>query len=220
MVRIDSYLALLAIVVAVVALVCVAEAGRRRAAVTDALALLGVAAVPMVLGWLDVTRLSSGYYRDQHHNIIAGVGAGSRSSSSSPRWRSGSRGARAVRDRLRQREGPRRDRRTGQRSPAWAAVVVLLSRPLWMTGRYKFNHTLVIWQGLDGVAADGTRSYNERTVLWLVDYLGWPTVALGMLGYCLLIIALVRRRAYPLIGMLTLGLAMSAVYLWNAEHHP
>ena len=96
------------------------------------------------------------------------------------------------------------------------------AQPAAVAGRpVRFNHTLEIWQGLDGVAPDGTRSYNERTVFWIADYLGWPTVILAMIGYCLLVIrARAARGAYPLTGMLTLGLAMSAVYLWNANITP
>lgn len=218
MVRIDSYVALLAIVVAVAAPVCLAEAGARRAAVKNALTLVAVAAIPLTLGWLDVTRLSSGYYRDLHRFVVVELAGLALAVALAPlavwvAWRP------AVRARLNS-ERVRRALALGSSVVLVTVFGVLLSRPLWLVGHYKFNHTLETWQGLGGVAPDGTRSYNERTVFWIADYLGWPTVILAVVGYCLLIHALVRRGAYPLTGMLTLGLAMSAVYLWNANITP
>ena len=216
MVRIDSYLALVAIGVSAVALVCLAGIGERRATIKDVLALLAAGAVPILVGWLDVTRLSSGYYRDQHHNIMTEFLALACVVVLAPvavwiAWRPAARawlGSERVRARI----------ASGAVVLLVAVFLMLLSRPLWMVGRYPFdNHTLVIWQKLSGVAPDGTRSYRERTVLWLGQYFGWPTVILGVVGYSILIVALIRRRAYPLIGMLTLGLAMTALYLWDAE---
>jgi hypothetical protein len=218
MVRIDSYLALLVIVVSAIAVVSIAPLGQRRAAIVDAGLLLAGAAAPMTLGWLDVSKLSSGYYHDQHHNIsleflaLAGVLA------LAPAvvwvaWRPGVRTWVA-------RPGTVRLLCRGLVAGLITVFVLLLSRPLWLTGRYAFNHTLERWQAEAGVPVDGTRSYNEYTLYWLGDYYGWPTVVFGVVGYSLLLVELVKRRALALGGMLTLGLAMSGLYLWNANITP
>lgn len=218
MARVDSYVALLAIALSVVLLACVEAPGARRKTALDGLALLGVGAVPIALGLLDVTRLSPGYYHDQHHDIVLELLALAAVLALSPvvvwiAWRPG------VRHALRS-DGRRARLATGAIALVVALFLVLVSRPLWLVGRYPYNQAVALWQRLGGVTVDGTRSYNERTVLWLVDYFGWPTVLAAVVGYSLLIVAFVRRRAYPLVGTLTIGLVTSSLYLWNARITP
>ena len=61
------------------------------------------------------------------------------------------------------------------------------------------------------------RFYNEQSVNWQAMYFGWPTVVLAVAGYAVLVAALVGRRAYALVGTLTMGLIMSGLYLWDCE---
>lgn len=218
MVRIDSYLALLAVGAAVLATVALAREGERREAVVRGVAVLAGGAVPTVLGWLDVSRLSSGYYHDQHRNIMLELGAGLGLLVVGPvvvwvLWRPGVRRWLAA-ERTRSRLG------TSVVVVLVAVFAFLLSRPLWLVRRIERNLVLETWQRLDGVSVDGTRSYYERTLNWLAEYFGWPTVLLGVAGYALIVLAVIRRRQYALIAMLTLGLAMSGLYLWDAQISP
>jgi hypothetical protein len=63
------------------------------------------------------------------------------------------------------------------------------------------------FQRAAGVTVDGTRSYDEMTVVWLVWYLGIVAVLLGVVGAALLVArALVGRLPEPLVVLVTLGL--------------
>lgn len=216
LVRIDSYAALLAVIVSGIVVVALAAPRERRQAAGNGITMVVAGAVPAFVGWLDVTRLSYGYYRDQHHHILMEFAAALGLLVLAPlivwfAWRPG------VRARL----APLRGRLATVTSVLLVATfVMLLSRPLWYTGRWPFNHTLATWQALDGVQVDGTRDYREQTINWLGAYLGWPAVLLAVGGYVLLVQALLRRREYPLIGVLALGLTMSALYLWNPQITP
>jgi hypothetical protein len=98
--------------------------------------------------------------------------------------------------------------------------VLLASRPLWLTTRGLRNFNLENMQRRWHHAVDGTRTYHEQTVHWLALYLGWPTIVVAVLGYAVLITQFVRRRDYALGGILTMGLTMSALYLWNGQVAP
>lgn len=216
LVRIDSYASLLAIIVSVLVVVALAAPPDRRRSAVNGIVLVAAGAVPALVGWLDVTRLSYGYYRDQHHHIVMELLATLGLLVVGPFvialvWRP------AVRSRL-----VAVQERVGAVLGALlvATFVMLASRPLWFKGRWTFDHTLETWQRLDGAAVDGTRSYSEQTVFWLGQFLGWPTLVLAVAGYVLLIQALVRRRAYPLVGVLSVGLTMSGLYLWNPQITP
>ncbi|HSO05039.1 MAG TPA: hypothetical protein VLQ92_11195, partial [Candidatus Limnocylindrales bacterium] len=99
-----------------------------------------------------------------------------------------------------------------------AAAVVLASRPLWMqrnliepgSGQEWFIATA---QRAAGVAVDGTRSYDEMTVLWLGWYLGPITLVLAVAGMALLLRgSIVGWRPEVLVLLATLGIP-SLLYL-------
>jgi hypothetical protein len=74
------------------------------------------------------------------------------------------------------------------------ALVVLASRPLWMTDRRgttsttdEFTNSVVAhFQQREGYDVDGTRTYAEHTVTWLSYYLTWPILILAALGLAVL----------------------------------
>ena len=69
-VRIDSYVSLLALIGVALVLAAAATPPQRRATVLRSQALL-LGALPMAaLGWLDVTRLANGYYHNQRVQIF------------------------------------------------------------------------------------------------------------------------------------------------------
>ncbi|MCL2780343.1 MAG: glycosyltransferase family 39 protein [Actinomycetia bacterium] len=200
--RIDVYLALAALVLAAAVLLAVAPVGDRRRVGRQVTALLAPAAAMSVLGWLDVTWLSYGYYRDERHHIVstwyavlasAVVGAVVLWVAWRPRWR-----ARFAAPRL---------WRVASRAVVALIVVfaaLLASRPLWM--RHLRIH--------------GVPAYNANTLNWQAVYFGWPMLVLATVGYVLLARRLIRDRQYPLVGVLFMGAAMSAMYLTAAQITP
>jgi hypothetical protein len=216
MARIDSYGGLIGLVAA--AAVYVMVTGDRRAAVLRGAALLGGAAVTTAIGWLDLVHLSRQYYNSQHHNIVLLLLALFGVVILSPLvvavgWRPGVRSWLA-------REHSRRVLALSLNGLVVVAFAVLASRPLWLTSRGDRNANLENMQARWNHAIDGTRTYHEQTVHWLALYLGWGTVVVAVAGYCVLITAFLRRREYALSGVLTMGLTMSALYLWNGQIAP
>jgi len=216
--RIDSDVSLLALLVVAVTLLAVAPPGTRVAATGRIAAMLGAAVPMVVLGWLDVTRLSSGYYRDERHQILpiglAAVGLCVLGAAVvGVAW------VPSIRARL---STPRLWLLTGRWAAGLvvAAFVLLLSRPLWLQAHGRYNSGLRGTQELLGLPVDGTRLYNEHTLNWQAMYFGWPTVVLAVIGYVLLLHRVIRHRELALLGVLTMGLAMSVLYLWSAEITP
>ncbi|PZS28184.1 MAG: hypothetical protein DLM58_17450 [Pseudonocardiales bacterium] len=216
MVRVDSYLGLLAVVFAAVVAVALAEHAQHRAAVVRAVALVAGGVVPFLLGWLDLTQLSVPYFRHLHHQITLQVLALVALIAVSPAimwwgWRP------ALRRKL---SSDRTRRRLSLVAVIGllAAFAFLASRPWWqVTQRSPANPNLENMQRASGVVVDGTRLYNEQSVNWQAMYLGWPTVLLAVAGYAVLVTALVRRRSYALVGTLSTGLIVSALYLWDCQ---
>lgn len=216
MARVDSYGGLIGLVAAAAVYVIVAR--DRRPAMVRALVFVCGAAVTTLIGWLDLVRLSRQYYDSQHHNIVllllalfgvlvvAPLVVALSWRASVRRW--------LVRDRTRWQLT------LGFNAALLLVFVVLASRPLWLTSRGPRNTDLENMQRRWQHAVDGTRTYHEQTVHWLALYLGWGTVAVAVLGYAVLVTALVRRRDYALSGLLAMGLSMSALYLWNGQIAP
>ena len=220
-VRIDAYAALLSLLVVGAVLLAVAPPGRRRDAAWRTAALLGSAASMVAAGYLDVTWLSPGYYHNQRAQIMllakAGVvvfALGAIAVGVAWRWR-----APIVR-----RTGSPAGRRVLSRLAGASLVVaflVLLSRPLWMTTRGEFDNLILrVAQQAQGLPVDGTRLYAEYTIDWQARYFGWPTVILAVVGYVVLLNRLIVRSDYRLLGLLSMALSLTALYLWTPQITP
>ena len=217
-VRIDSDASLLAIIVMAALLLVFCAPSRRRHALACAGALLGAAAVPAVIGWVDVSQLSSGYYRDERHHILLLIEAGFLLLALLPAvvavaWRPG------VQRWLRSPALPHRAILLFGAAIV-GTVVFLASRPLWMVAHGKYLGFLTDVQRRAGDAQDGSRTYNEQTVHWLAMYLGWPTVVLATAGYVLLVRRSIRQRSLAMAGMLTMGLGVTLLYLVSVQITP
>ena len=100
-----------------------------------------------------------------------------------------------------------------------AIAVLLASRPLWMQAHGIQAGTPTEWfiaraQEAAGVAVDGTRSYDEMTVMWLGWYLGPVTLALAAVGAALMArTAIVRRRPELIVVLVTLGVPALIYFL-------
>ncbi|PZS12489.1 MAG: hypothetical protein DLM57_18805 [Pseudonocardiales bacterium] len=216
MARVDSYGALLAVVVAAIAVAASAGAAERGAATLRGVAVIAGGVVPVLLGWLDLAQLSRQYYGQLHNKVmlqllalLALVVAGPAIAwlGRRPELR-----ARLVAD------GTRRRITVAAAAALLAGFAFLASRPLWQqTHTAVANVNLENMQRLSGVQVDGTRLYNEQSVNWQASYLGWSTVLLAAVGYPVLVAALVRRRCYALVGTVVMGLIMSGLYLWDCQ---
>jgi uncharacterized membrane protein YozB (DUF420 family) len=201
------------------ALVAASPLGRadRRAAVRRALAAIGGATAMLVLGMVDVLRLSPEYVRVHESQLTALLTATAAVVVlavvvvlASAVLRRGLTGARRAVHRHRRVLG------------GAAAVVVLLvavlliSRPLWWQGHHTeadtgYGYAVQVLQQAAGQPLDATRSYDEQTVTWVSWYLGWPAVLLGFAG-----LALLARRAVagrdPARTVLVAVVAVAAVF--------
>ncbi|SOD72994.1 dolichyl-phosphate-mannose-protein mannosyltransferase [Jatrophihabitans sp. GAS493] len=217
-VRIDSTASMLSLIVAAIVIAAVAPPDRRRTTVGQLALLIGAGAVPMFIGWLDVTRLSYGYYRDQRPHILllfaaafalvviaVPVVALAWSRSAQAFIRSADRRAQLA---------------TVMSLVVLLTAVVLWSRPLWMTTTSVRNLSLEDVQRQQGVPVDGSRLYNEYTLEWLAVYYGWPALVLGLGGYVTLINRTLRRPQLTLVPPVCMGLSMSGLYLWNSQITP
>ena len=146
---------------------------------------------------------------------------------------------RGRRGAARPRRGGRRDllasvrpRLAGRRATRYAAAIALRS---WLVAAFAFLASRPLWLvahggGLDlyleqvqrqaGDPIDIARTYAEQSVSWQALYFGWPTVVLAVGGYVLLLRRFLRERDYALLGLLTMGLSLSALYLWAPEITP
>lgn len=114
------------------------------------------------------------------------------------------------------------DHRVGLGTAVAVAVLVvaavLASRPLWMTAHLiepgsDMARFVAAFQKAAGVEVDGTRSYDEQTVVWLTWYFGVGTVLLAAVGGALLArSSIIDRRPEPAVLLLTLG-APTLLYL-------
>lgn len=92
-----------------------------------------------------------------------------------------------------------------------ALGAALASRPLWLEAHgFDADSTYAAFiaanQRTEGLAVDGTRSYDELTVTWLSWYLGGLTLALALLGAALMARrAVAARRAELLVLLATVG---------------
>jgi hypothetical protein len=223
--RIDGYLPLLALVAVGVGYAGRAPAGQRAAALRRLLVLVGGLALPAAFGYLDVTRLSSVYYRHSRHEILLSIKLLAVALAG---------GALLVavcwlvrRSRLLVAGPPR----------AWAArlavlvvpafFAMLLARPLWLTSYETPRPELggctamvMIVQQQDGLPVQPCRTYDEFAVYWLTWHFGWPALVLAVAGLTLLAFRTVRDADLRLLGITAITSAMCVVYLTRAMITP
>lgn len=217
--RVDSYVALIAVPVAAAALCLTAVPAERRRRLAAAVALVVGSVAPVVVGVLDLVRLSPGYWVAREHEVrLLGVGG----------VVLGLLGAAVVAVVWAKPE--RRLAPGGRRTVAYAAgaavvvgFAVLASRPLWFTAHYAdpaMASTLTTLQSGQGLTVDPTRSYDELSLSWVSWYYGWPTVALGAIGLGLLTFAMIKRAEVRLVLPLAVTLGLSALYFNRVMIYP
>ncbi len=190
--------------------VVAAVSGRadRRARISGLLAAAAASLLMVGLGYLDLSLHSAGYLED-HRSLYVQLLALLAACLGAVgvlvvvlRWG-------RLRSWLAARRGPLGTLAAGL---VVAAAVVLASRPLWLQRHLIEPGSGQEWfiaaaQRAAGVTVDGTRSYDEMTVTWLVWYLGPITVVLAVAGTALLLRrAIVGWRPEVLVLLATLGI--------------
>ncbi len=197
------------------------EPGRRRHLARGWAVATGTACAMVLLGYLDVRVHSPGYLADHAWLYVPLVGllvaavVAALVAIALGRW-------------TRLPAWLAAHRRLLGRVAAWTTIagfLVLASRPLWMARRGIEPDSSQAWfiaaaQEAAGLPVDGTRSYDEMTLVWLSWYLGPITVVLGALGAALLARRAVGERRPELVVLLvTLGVP-SLLYLWRPSITP
>ncbi len=222
--RIDSFLVLPPLILSAGLWLALAPAGSRRTTVRDTGALAVGAAVPAVLGYLDLKHFAAGYLHtleDQFGQIqkltalslVAAVVAVALAWSTPLVARLT--GLRPVtRNRLGFAAG----------GALVLGMVALAARPLFHTSQGIKNPGQMAFitrlQTMEGDVIEPSRSYAESSVTWLSWYLGPVAVVLGVLGLAVLLARAVRRGDTTLVPFfLALGLT-GLVYLVNPSITP
>ncbi len=92
------------------------------------------------------------------------------------------------------------------------AVVRPALGPDHLTGSARHRAAVAIYQQRNGLSIDPTRTYSELTGHWLAWFLGWPLVALAVVGGVLAMWKVVRDRApFGLEAAVLVGLPMLAL---------
>jgi len=98
--------------------------------------------------------------------------------------------------------------------------VVMVSRPLWLVDHFVKNRdggdyvgAVAARQLSEGIAVDGTRSYDELTISWMAWYLSWAVVGAALIGAVLIAVRFTRRRDPQLMVMFVVPVLVGLVYL-------
>lgn len=108
---------------------------------------------------------------------------------------------------------------------AVATGAVLVSRPLWMTGHAfdadsPYADAVASLQEREGLPVDGTRSYDEWSLIWVSWYHGWPFVVLALVGLAISVRRGVHHRDPRWWTVAAVVAAPSALYLWQVSITP
>ena len=216
--RIDGSVSLLFLVVLVALGLALAPKAQRLAELRWSVALLGGAAVPSVLGYVDLKRLAPGYARDLSVQLgliekaVTGLAVLSVVLVVLA-WRT------SLLERvLNLRWLPRVAAGT-----VVAYAVLLATRPLWIERHANlpaFYPSLAALQKALRESVDPSRSYDENTVTWLSWYFGWPALVMATVGLSVLAFRCVRDRDLTLLPLLLLVASVGTLYFSKASIFP
>jgi hypothetical protein len=105
--------------------------------------------------------------------------------------------------------------------------IVMVSRPWWLVNHFVHNRDGLDYEGSiaarqksEGLAIDGTRSYDEYTINWLAWYLSWVVVAAALVGAILAAVQFCRKRDARLLVVWTIPVLVSLAYLTKISITP
>ncbi|MET3808003.1 hypothetical protein ABIB25_005030 [Nakamurella sp. UYEF19] len=100
------------------------------------------------------------------------------------------------------------------------ACLAMVTRPLWLMQHFVKNRdggdyvgAVAARQKSEGLAIDGTRSYDEMTVSWLAWYLSWTMVVAALIGAVVIAVQFCRKRDPKLLVVWTIPVLVGLVYL-------
>ena len=99
--------------------------------------------------------------------------------------------------------------------------LVMVSRPWWLVNHFIHNDVggldyegaIAARQKSEGLAIDGTRSYDEFTINWLAWYLSWVVVVAALVGATLAAVQCCRKRDARLLVVWAIPALVSLAYL-------
>ncbi len=95
------------------------------------------------------------------------------------------------------------------------SFIFIVSRPLWLeVHRSYFNNEYVasLQEINNHEVIDGTRFYAEQTHLWIVWYLGIAILPMGFVGFTLFLVRFVRTKDVRKLATMIIFLSLTAVY--------
>lgn len=210
MVRIDAYLTVAALMAFVAVYLSLQARKDRMQAVKESAAMMSGMLLTSFVGWLDVSRLSSGYYDDRLHNILAEIGLIAAIVVLGLIliyicWRT-------------PLLGWLNDATKKWRGPAVAILVlvwlgVLASRPLWYVS-YTDNPSALVpgFQMGAGMPVE-PRNYAEQTINWIIWYLG-PIISIaGFIGLAIIASKSVNKKDLLYLAGLAVFFGSAGLYL-------
>lgn len=216
--RIDAFLSMAGIILALFAYLIVVDKKNRRTAIIESLVFTGSAVITSIIGLLDLALLSSGYLYDLSHNVrleLLGIGILFVV------------GVAAVAVAWNTNLVSRLHKATKSWRAKWMAGVavficaLLASRPLWMVDRdIKGNESIKGFieatQAVAGIPIDGYRTYAEQTVTWLVWYVGPAIVLTAVIGLAIVAYRSMKSKDIRWLAALSVVFGAAVIYL----NHP
>src|SRR6195952_2527975 len=105
--------------------------------------------------------------------------------------------------------------------------LVMVSRPWWLVNHFVHNRDGLDYEGSiaarqksEGLAIDGTRSYDEYTINWLAWYLSWVVVVAALMGAILIAVQFCRKRDARLLVVWTIPVLVGLAYLTKISITP
>ena len=99
-------------------------------------------------------------------------------------------------------------------------ALVMVSRPWWLVNHFVHNRDGLDYEGsiaarqkAEGLAIDGTRSYDEYTINWLAWYLSWTVVVAALIGAIQIAVQFCRKRDPRLLAVWTVPVVVGLAYL-------
>jgi hypothetical protein len=211
LVRIDATLAQLGVLAGAATMLLLAKPGERKRSAWHFLLFLVPLVAVSLLGWLDVSELSTHYYETQYKNILPQyLVAAAALVAVAISWAAVVLG-RSTFERLEVKT-------RGWRVQVAVAFVVLFalvlaSRPFWFIGHRGRPISLTeVLQARFELPIDALRDYSEQTINWMIWYIGPVLVVAALIGVALVVKKALETRQAVWVALLATVLATALLY--------
>lgn len=208
--RTDAYLTLAALILFVAITLALTKERNRKASLKRAAVFIACALPPTIIGWLDLTHLSSGYYRDLSHQVhqeiafvllmavVSALTIFVAWKTTAIQWLDDFTASWRV---------------SGITVLGLLVIIIMASRPFWYVGHEVRVPLIGGLQAASGMPVEPTRSYAEQTVNWVGWYIGPLLTALGAAGLLLALRKIVKKGDFLLLPGLLVVSITSLVFL-------